>query len=162
MPFYLFTGRYTSEATRGMIDKLEDRTEASGALIAEFGGRIDRYFMALGDLEFVLVAEWAGREARGREGRPDEPVVGHTRVAGQELPVPRFAGFPPSAEASGEIEAMALYAGQGVGLVSEVRPAGAIVRELAEGARRIIAERLGGCVAAAEGPGGRGPAGPAG
>jgi enoyl-[acyl-carrier protein] reductase II len=113
-------------------------------------------------LRTAFVAEWAGREARGREGRPDEPVVGHTRVAGQELPVPRFAGFPPSAEASGEIEAMALYAGQGVGLVSEIKPAGAIVRELAGGARRIIAERLGGCVAAAEGPGGRGPAGPAG
>jgi uncharacterized protein with GYD domain len=63
MPFYLFTGRYTSEATRGMIDKLEDRTDASGALIAEFGGRIDRYFMALGDLEFVLVAEFPSNEA---------------------------------------------------------------------------------------------------
>jgi hypothetical protein len=26
MPYYLFTGRYTGEAIKGMIDKLEDRT----------------------------------------------------------------------------------------------------------------------------------------
>jgi hypothetical protein len=28
MPDYLFTGRYTGEAIKGMIDQLEDRTEA--------------------------------------------------------------------------------------------------------------------------------------
>ena len=63
MPYYLFTGRYTGEAIKGMIDQLEDRTEASGALIAAFGGRIDRYFMALGDVDFFLVAEFPNNEA---------------------------------------------------------------------------------------------------
>src|SRR3954451_24683659 len=63
MPYYLFTGRYTGEAIKGMIDQLEDRTEASGALIAAFGVRIDRYFMALGDVDFFLVAEFPSNEA---------------------------------------------------------------------------------------------------
>src|SRR3954471_16299956 len=63
MPYYLFTGRYTGEAIKGMIDQLEDRTEASGALIATFGGRIDRYFMALGNIDFFLIAEFPSNEA---------------------------------------------------------------------------------------------------
>jgi NAD(P)H-dependent flavin oxidoreductase YrpB (nitropropane dioxygenase family) len=33
---------------------------------------------------------------------------------------------------------MPLYAGQGVGAVTEVRPAGDVVRELAEGAARLL------------------------
>ena len=63
MPYYLFTGRYTGEAIKGMIDQLEDRTDASGALIVAFGGRIDRCFMALGDVGFLPVAEFPSNEA---------------------------------------------------------------------------------------------------
>jgi NAD(P)H-dependent flavin oxidoreductase YrpB (nitropropane dioxygenase family) len=39
-----------------------------------------------------------------------------------------------------------LLAGQGVGLVREIKPAGQIVHELVEEARRIIAQRLLGLV----------------
>jgi NAD(P)H-dependent flavin oxidoreductase YrpB (nitropropane dioxygenase family) len=41
-----------------------------------------------------------------------------------------------------QADAMDLLAGQGVGLVREIRPAGQIVRELVEEARQIIAQRL--------------------
>jgi NAD(P)H-dependent flavin oxidoreductase YrpB (nitropropane dioxygenase family) len=41
---------------------------------------------------------------------------------------------------------MALLAGQGVGLVREIKPAGQIVHELVEEARQIIAQRLLGLV----------------
>jgi len=51
-------------------------------------------------------------------------------------------GFPPNGEASGDIDAMDLLAGQGVGLIREIKPAGQIVHELVEEARRIIAQRL--------------------
>jgi NAD(P)H-dependent flavin oxidoreductase YrpB (nitropropane dioxygenase family) len=34
--------------------------------------------------------------------------------------------------------------GQGVGLVNEIKPAAEIVREMVEGAQKIIQERLGG------------------
>jgi NAD(P)H-dependent flavin oxidoreductase YrpB (nitropropane dioxygenase family) len=42
--------------------------------------------------------------------------------------------------------AMDLLAGQGVGLVREIKPAGQLVHELIEEARQIIAQRLGGLV----------------
>jgi enoyl-[acyl-carrier protein] reductase II len=61
---------------------------------------------------------------------------------GQRVPLQRFVGFPPTVEATGDIESMGLLAGQSVGLVTETKPAAAIVRELVEGAREIIEQRL--------------------
>lgn len=93
-------------------------------------------------LRTPFVERWRGQEARGQEQRPDEPIIGETLFAGQTIPVQRFAALPPGAEATGEVESMAMLAGQSAGLVVELKPAAAIVREIAEGARRIIGERL--------------------
>jgi NAD(P)H-dependent flavin oxidoreductase YrpB (nitropropane dioxygenase family) len=89
-------------------------------------------------LRTAFVQEWLSQEARSQESRPDEPVVGRTVIAGQPLLVPRFANLPPNSEAGGDIDSMSLLAGQGVGLLREIKPAGQIVRELAAEARQII------------------------
>ena len=47
-------------------------------------------------------------------------------------------GFPPNVDTTGDIESMDLLAGEGVGLVREIKPAGEIVRELVNDAREII------------------------
>ncbi len=52
--------------------------------------------------------------------------------------IPRFAPPPPGGMTTGEIDAMALYAGQSVEMVGDVKPAAAIVAELAEGAERLL------------------------
>ncbi|MBV8130626.1 MAG: hypothetical protein JO114_23500, partial [Planctomycetaceae bacterium] len=93
-------------------------------------------------LRTAFVQEWLGQEARGQESRPDEPPVGQTVVGGQPLPVLRFMGLPPNCDAIGDIESMDLLAGQGVGLVGEIKPAGQIVHELVEEARQIVSRRL--------------------
>jgi NAD(P)H-dependent flavin oxidoreductase YrpB (nitropropane dioxygenase family) len=67
-------------------------------------------------------------------------------IGGQAMPVLRFVSVPPNAEGSGDIDSMALLAGQGVGSVREIKPAGQIVHELVEEARQIIAQRLLGLV----------------
>ncbi len=92
----------------------------------------------------AFVEEWLGKEERGNESRPDEPVIGETRIGGHPVPVVRFRGFPPSKDASGDIESMNLLAGQCVGLVNEIKPAATIFHELVEGARRIVEQRLNG------------------
>src|SRR5215468_6102806 len=97
-------------------------------------------------LRTPFVREWLGQEAQGQESRPDEPAVGQTVIGGQAMPVLRFVSMPPNGEASGDIDAMALLAGQGVGLVRAIKPAGQIVHELVEEARQIIARRLLGLV----------------
>jgi NAD(P)H-dependent flavin oxidoreductase YrpB (nitropropane dioxygenase family) len=89
-------------------------------------------------LRTPFVEQWLGREARGQESRADEPVIGHTVIAGQHMPLQRFMGFPPNVDATGDIESMDLLAGQGVGLVREIKPAAEIVRELVDEARGTI------------------------
>ena len=93
-------------------------------------------------LRTPFVNEWLSDEARGSAQRADEPVIGATRFGGQDIPVLRFMGFPPSADATGEIESMGMLAGQSVGLVQAMKPAAEIVRELVADAERIIQERL--------------------
>ncbi len=88
-------------------------------------------------LRTEFVEQWISDQARGNQARPDEPVIGETRVGGQPVPVKRFMGFTPSVDTIGDIESMALYAGQGVGLIDKIQPAADVVRELADGARRI-------------------------
>ena len=73
----------------------------------------------------------------------DEPVIGHTRIAGQEMPIQRFVGIPCNQDATGEMESMDLLAGQGVGLIAEIRPAAEIIRKIADKARMLIAQHLG-------------------
>jgi NAD(P)H-dependent flavin oxidoreductase YrpB (nitropropane dioxygenase family) len=104
-------------------------------------------------LRTTFVQQWLGQEARGQESRPDEPVVGQAVIGGRPIPVLRFMSLPPNGDADGDIDSMSLLAGQGVGLVREIKPAGQIVHELVEQARQIISQRLVGLVATAGGRG---------
>lgn len=53
-------------------------------------------------------------------------------------PIVRYQSYTPGAEDDGDIDAMSLWAGQSVGLVSTVRSAGDIVREIADEASAIL------------------------
>jgi nitronate monooxygenase len=65
-------------------------------------------------------------------------VVGELPMGDTRMPIPRFAAPAPTRATTGAVEAMALYAGQSVGAVKRVQPAGAIVRELAGEAERFL------------------------
>ena len=60
----------------------------------------------------------------------DGDVVGHVVVDEVRRPVPRFGVSTPSRQVEGAVEAMALYAGEGVGDVKVVQSAAAVVEEL--------------------------------
>ncbi len=60
----------------------------------------------------------------------DGEVVGHLVANGRRTPIARFAVSTPSKDVEGDVAAMALYAGEGVGDVREVRPAADVVAEL--------------------------------
>ena len=82
--------------------------------------------------------EAAGRPPTGK--RPGEgEAIGVSPASGQ---VVRYQSYTPAANTQGDVEAMSLWAGQSVGLVSTVRPAGEIVREIFSEAQSII-RRLG-------------------
>ncbi|HEV2871590.1 MAG TPA: hypothetical protein VG409_09210, partial [Actinomycetota bacterium] len=65
-------------------------------------------------------------------------TVGETRMGATALPVPRFGVPCPNRETTGEIAAMAHYAGQGVGATRQVVPAAQVIDELATGAERLL------------------------
>ena len=65
-----------------------------------------------------------------------EMVVGDRR-----MPIPRFGAYPPAGPVEGHVEAGAMYAGAGVGSITEVKPAAEIVRELSAGASALLRER---------------------
>jgi len=79
--------------------------------------------------------EEAGRPATGH--RPGE---GETVAAGPDgSPIARYASSDPELGATGDLEALALYAGQSAGLIHEVLPAGEIVRRMAAEAELVLA-----------------------
>ena len=70
----------------------------------------------------------AGRRSPASRARPGE---GETVAAG----VPRYAVNMPLSGTDGDVEAMAMYAGQGVGTIDTVEPAAAIVERFAAALR---------------------------
>ena len=65
-------------------------------------------------------------------------LVGEERMGDEVVPIPRFAVPVPTRDTTGEIAAMALYAGESVGAVTSVVSAATVVRELVEGAERLL------------------------
>jgi len=70
-------------------------------------------------------------EAAGSPPSGERPGEGEEVASG----IPRYASTLPLAGVEGDIEAMAMYAGQGVGAISAVEPAAAIVERFAAALR---------------------------
>jgi NAD(P)H-dependent flavin oxidoreductase YrpB (nitropropane dioxygenase family) len=65
-------------------------------------------------------------------------VTGEVDWAGVTMPIQRFSVVSPTVHTRGAIHAMALYAGESVGAVHRVEPAADIIRELVDGAERLL------------------------
>jgi nitronate monooxygenase len=68
---------------------------------------------------------------------PDEPV-GRMPIGPDVVDLPRFAIPPPTAAVEGRIEAMALYAGEGVGAVHAIEPAATVLARIVADANKLI------------------------
>lgn len=98
-------------------------------------------------LSDAFSAGWPGGPAEARVLRSslerarafDGEVVGTMSAGAQTMPIPRFAPPPPMRGTEGDVDAMALYAGEAVSLVSRVQPTAAIVQEIATDAERLLA-----------------------
>jgi nitronate monooxygenase len=84
---------------------------------------------------------WATWRAAGEPPPGARPGEGDVVATGEDgRAIERYSNDAPVVGASGDIAAMVLYAGQGVGLARRIQPAGEIVREVAEEAARVLAE----------------------
>jgi NAD(P)H-dependent flavin oxidoreductase YrpB (nitropropane dioxygenase family) len=94
-------------------------------------------------LHSKLIERWesAGRPAPGE--RPGEgETIATSRRADVEIPLVNYTVMPPADYLEGDIEALALYAGQSCSIVREILPAGEIVRRIAAEAQVVIEQRL--------------------
>lgn len=82
----------------------------------------------------INIWEQAGSPPRGK--RPgEEDTMGNDAA---KRPITRYSVMPPSRETDGDIEAMAMYAGQGVGLVRKSGSAADIISKLVEDAEVLL------------------------
>ncbi|XP_028957774.1 uncharacterized protein [Malus domestica] len=71
-----------------------------------------------------------------------QPVIGCAIIHDREIEIHRLAGVVPNATTTGDIESMVMYAGQSVGLIKEILPAGEVVKRLVEGAQLLIKNKF--------------------
>lgn len=91
-------------------------------------------------LRNTAFVEWeaAGRPASGQ--RPGEgTIVGTVPVAGTTMEVPKYGAMPPITGFSGDMESIALYAGESCSLIHDIKPAAQIVQDVVREAEEVIA-----------------------
>lgn len=91
-------------------------------------------------LQTPFFKEW--RHLPDNENEENQPVIGHSIIHGVKKDIRRFAGTVPNATTVGDIDSMVMYAGQGVGLIREILPAGEVVKRLVEEAKSIILQQF--------------------
>ena len=108
------------------------------ALTAMFGPDIPE-FNPMRVLRNRVVREWHDRVAEIPADTSGLPVIGHMDLGGQEVEMHRFSNLVPMRDlTTGDLEEMALLAGQGVGLIRSVVPAATVIGELTTQARTML------------------------
>lgn len=80
------------------------------------------------------------RSAVAAAERVADEVVGEAPAGpGQTTPIPRFGASPPTRGTTGNVAAMALYAGESAGAIHDVRGAAEIVTDLMREAEELLA-----------------------
>ncbi|KAB1997319.1 hypothetical protein ERO13_D12G015900v2 [Gossypium hirsutum] len=87
-------------------------------------------------LQTPFFCDWKCLNAQ--ENETNQPIIGRTIIHGVEREIRRFAGTVPNPTTTGDIESMVMYAGQSVGLIKEILPAGQVVKKLVEAAQLLI------------------------
>jgi enoyl-[acyl-carrier protein] reductase II len=93
-----------------------------------------------------IVREWEGHDnppPYRAVPASEHSVIGLARIYGQEIPMTRFCGFPPTPDFTGDFEEMSLLAGESVGQTKRLMSAASIIDEMMSGAESVIRERLG-------------------
>jgi enoyl-[acyl-carrier protein] reductase II len=96
-----------------------------------------------------IVREWEGHDQPPPYKvvpNSELPVIGQAHLYGQQFPMQRFCGFPPTPEFTGDLEEMSLLAGESVGQTRRLMGAASIIDEMVSGAEAVIRKRLGSMV----------------
>ncbi len=85
-----------------------------------------------------VVNQWAGNEAQVPFPAPPPAVIGTTLFRGMPYTMPKFSAVVPTPDTQGDFEEMALLAGEGVGKITSIQPAGQIVAQMMADAEALF------------------------
>jgi NAD(P)H-dependent flavin oxidoreductase YrpB (nitropropane dioxygenase family) len=86
-----------------------------------------------------VVREWSDRIADVPTDPAGEPVIGQMNLMGQLIDMHKFSNLVPMRDATtGDLEEMALLAGEGVGLVQSVEPVHDVITRMTAEAQLVI------------------------
>ncbi|MEM7223420.1 MAG: GYD domain-containing protein [Pseudomonadota bacterium] len=83
MPYFMYRGRYSQEATKALIEHPQDRAEAVQRLAERLGGKLHHLFFAVGAHDVVAIMEFpdhkgvvaASMLATSRDGQGDSEIT---------------------------------------------------------------------------------------
>ena len=82
--------------------------------------------------------EAAGKPPSGQRPGEDE-VIASSPLRGS---IPRYSSSTPGLDFTGDIEALSMWAGQGVAMVNKVQPAAEIIDEIIDEARTALSKSV--------------------
>ena len=86
-----------------------------------------------------VVREWHHRAAQLPRDTSGLEVIGHTTLNGERVDMRKFSFLVPMRGlTTGDLEEMALLAGQGVGLVDSIQPAATVIETITAQARAVL------------------------
>ncbi|MFC3052002.1 NAD(P)H-dependent flavin oxidoreductase [Kordiimonas pumila] len=118
------------------------QSEADDAVLSSLFGRDTLDFNPMRLLRNKIVEEWQGREEEAPVDPFAEELLGTMKIGDMELPLHKFSNMMPMSTATADVEQMPLLAGQGVGLIKTIEPAGVVVEKMMADAKAIL-QKLG-------------------
>lgn len=97
------------------------------------------HFNPMRVLDEGLAHTFAGREDTAPQDLEAQSIIGTMQLAGQTIPLHRFASFVPTPATEGRIDELPFLAGQGVGLVRSIAPVAQIIEQLVTDATAALA-----------------------
>lgn len=62
MPFYMLQGSFKEEQMKALVDRPRNREAVARDFIESFGGKLHQYFLAFGEHDVVVIAEYPDNE----------------------------------------------------------------------------------------------------
>ncbi len=106
--------------------------EAQGedTVLTSMFGRDASDFNPMRVLRNAIVDEYAGRDHEAPLDPQTQPLIGTMPFGDMEMPLHRFSNMVPMSGATGDVDQMPLLAGQGVGLIQDLPPAGEVIETM--------------------------------
>ncbi|UCG73903.1 MAG: nitronate monooxygenase [Chromatiales bacterium] len=126
-----------------VADEYKQRIVAAGAqdtVLSSMFGRDMPDFNPMRLIRNALVEEWHDKvDDIDAMGDREQPVIGTMELGSQVMEMRRFSSLLPVQGATGDFDQMPLTAGQGLGVIHDIRPAGQVIEDMAAEAARALA-----------------------